>query len=214
MLSTFISVKTRLPDLCTDTWNYAFELRRGRDPGKADVIKTRLSGLFRLLDKQAKMAGVEQADVQQAKFALCAYIDEIVLGSGWALTSAWTPLCQDYYGEAAAGDNFYTRLEGLRHSKETRKRDLLEVYYLCLALGFTGKLSDARGLESRKVLLDGICRELRGEGKPALSVQIRSPDDLPGLRRNRPGWLVPAACLALLVALYVALSVTLSRLVT
>ena len=208
MLSTFISVKTRMPDLCADVWNYAFTLRGAAE--KPETVKARIAHLFRLLDKQARMAGAEQADVQQAKFALCAYLDEIAMAG--PLANAWTPLCQEYFGEPNAGENFYTRLESLRHSSETRKRDLLEVFYLCLALGFQGHLGDSAGVEKRKVLMDGICRELRGEGAKKLSVQVESPDKLPGPRSGWPGWLIPLCCMLALGALYGGLAFALARL--
>ncbi|GIK53555.1 MAG: hypothetical protein HPKKFMNG_01784 [Planctomycetes bacterium] len=206
MLSTFISVKTRLPDLCTEVWNYALELRRGGDPGRAEAVKSKVSSLFRLLDKQAKLAQVDQADLQQAKYALCAQIDEIVMSSAWPCRGGWAPLCVDYYGDGAAGENFYQRLETYRHSSETRRRDLLEVFYICLALGFLGRFSDTRGLEQRKALMDGISRELCGEAARPLSVQVTSPDPLPKPRSPRPFWLVPALCLLAVGALYAALS--------
>lgn len=208
MLSTFISVKTRMPDLCADVWNYAFTLRAATE--KPEAVKGKIANLFRLLDKQARMAGAEQADVQQAKFALCAYLDEIAMAG--PLAGGWASLCQEYFGESNAGENFYSRLESLRHSNETRKRDLLEVYYLCLALGFQGRLGDTEGVEKRKVLMDGICRELRGEGAKRLSVQVASPDRLPGPQRSWPSWLLPFACVVLVGALYGGLAFALARL--
>lgn len=207
MLSTFISVKTRLPDLCADVWNYAFTLRVVAE--KPEAVKGKIANLFRLLDKQARMAGAEQADVQQAKFALCAYLDEIAMNG--PLANGWTPLCQEYFGEPNAGESFYSRLESLRHSSETRKRDLLEVFYLCMALGFAGRYGDTEGREKRKVLLDGICRELRGEGAKKLSVQITSPDKLPGPERAWPGWLIPIGCLLAIAAVYGGLALALAR---
>lgn len=207
MLSTFISVKTRMPDLCADAWNYAFTLR-GQQP-KPEDVKSKVASLFRALDKQARLAGAEQADVQLAKFALCAYFDELVMATPAA--DAWTPLCQEYFGEANAGETFFTRLESLRHSDEMRKRDLLEVYYLCLALGFQGMLSGAEAVERRKVLLESLCRELRGEGQRRLSVQVASPDALPKPRRDWPAWLVPLCCMLLLGALYATLAAALAR---
>jgi type VI secretion system protein ImpK len=128
------------------------------------------------------------------------------------LAGGWASLCQEYFGEPNAGENFYSRLESLRHSNETRKRDLLEVYYLCLALGFQGRLGDTEGVEKRKVLMDGICRELRGEGAKRLSVQVASPDRLPGPQRSRPSWLLPFACVVLVGALYGGLAFALARL--
>jgi hypothetical protein len=73
-------------------------------------------------------------------------------------------------------------------------------------------LGDTAGVEKRKVLMDGICRELRGEGAKRLSVQTESPDKLPGPRSAWPGWLVPLGCMLVLGALYGGLAFALARL--
>lgn len=80
---------------------------------------------------------VSQEDYDQARFAICAWIDEAVLSSNWHDKGRWQlkPLQREYYQTAAAGEEFYQRLNNLG----LQQGDVREVYYLCLAIGFKGR---------------------------------------------------------------------------
>lgn len=76
-------------------------------------------------------------DFDQARFAVCAWVDEAILGSSWQQKSLWLKdeLQRFYYNTTDAGEEFFERLNALGlHQREVR-----EVYYLCLAIGFTGR---------------------------------------------------------------------------
>jgi type VI secretion system protein ImpK len=78
-----------------------------------------------------------QADFDQARFAICAWVDEVMLGSAWAQKGQWQRelLQRIYYNTAEAGEEFFERLNNVG----LHQRDVREVYYLCLALGFMGR---------------------------------------------------------------------------
>ncbi|ABB30518.1 type IV / VI secretion system protein, DotU family [Geobacter metallireducens RCH3] len=81
--------------------------------------------------------GFSRDDFELARFAVCAWIDEAVLSSAWSEKSLWLreQLQRLHYNTTEAGEEFFTRLNALGlHQREVR-----EVYYLCLALGFTGR---------------------------------------------------------------------------
>lgn len=78
-----------------------------------------------------------QEDYDQARFVVCAWIDEVILNSGWDKKSQWQKeqLQRVYYNTAGAGEEVFERLNNLGlHQREVR-----EVYYFCLALGFMGR---------------------------------------------------------------------------
>jgi type VI secretion system protein ImpK len=78
-----------------------------------------------------------QEDYDQARFAICAWADESILNSSWEEKSKWLgeQLQRLYYQTTDAGEEFFERLNRLApHQREVR-----EVYYLCLAMGFTGR---------------------------------------------------------------------------
>jgi type VI secretion system protein ImpK len=78
-----------------------------------------------------------QEDYDQARFVICAWVDETILNSAWNQKSKWQTeqLQRTYYNVTDAGKTVFERLNlvGL-HQREVR-----EVYYLCLALGLMGR---------------------------------------------------------------------------
>jgi type VI secretion system protein ImpK len=76
-------------------------------------------------------------DAESAKFAVFAWIDETLLSFPWQGRQQWQKeqLQRLYFGTTKAGEQFFDRLNGLG----VQQRDVREVYYLCLALGFSGR---------------------------------------------------------------------------
>lgn len=78
-----------------------------------------------------------QEDFNLARFAVFAWVDETILSSQWAGRQQWQreQLQRQYYQTADAGELFFERLNAIG----PHQRDVREVYYLCLALGFSGQ---------------------------------------------------------------------------
>jgi len=122
---------------------------------------------------------------------------------------AGSPLQLQYFNEFSAGEEFYNKLEGLRNSDDPKKLDVLEVYYLCLALGFKGKYADLKGMDKIKVLMEAIAKELRRartKGIEGLSPSWEPKDQAAGAVKEFPVWMVVVACCAVLLILYFILS--------
>lgn len=85
----------------------------------------------------AKKGQVPLDEYDQARFAVCAWIDEKLLASSWAHKGVWQreQLQRLYYNTTDAGVEVFDRLNALG----LHQSDLREVYYLCLALGFKGR---------------------------------------------------------------------------
>src|SRR5262245_16088715 len=198
-----------LADLCGDLLAFALQLKRSSDPGDAEAMRQKIDEQFRTLELKARQADVPAEDVTQAKYAIAAFIDEMILTSSWGLKDSWAdkPLQLAYFNEFSAGEEFYNKVDTLRGSK---KMTVLEVYYLCLALGFRGKYVDLQGMEKKKVLMDAMLREMRGTapaaGTGGLSQSWQPPDALPGIVKNCPAWFVAAACGLVIILLFILLS--------
>ncbi len=84
--------------------------------------------------------GYKEAQLQNAKFALAAFVDETVLAGGFQVRNEWErhPLQLEYFKEQFAGVKFFERLDGLLKNAE-QEADVIEVYYICLLLGLKGK---------------------------------------------------------------------------
>ena len=209
--STPSASQPTLADLCGDLLAFALQLKRSSDPGDAEAMRQKIDEQFRALETKARQADVAQEDVQLAKYAIAAFIDEMILTSSWGLKDSWAdrPLQLAYFNDFSAGEEFYTKIDMLRGAK---KNAVLEVYYLCLALGFRGKYVDLQGMEKKKVLMDTILREVRGAAPAsgpaagALSPSWQPPDALPGIVKNFPAWFVAAACGLVIILLFILLS--------
>lgn len=118
--------------------------------------------LINRLDQRVRQSGATPEQFDSARFAVFAWADEAVLCSSWTGVREWLkrPLQREYYGTSSAGEEFFERLDGLLGGgKETGAENLLaefvkdsdleakaengnaevlEVYTLCLALGYTG----------------------------------------------------------------------------
>lgn len=130
--------------------------------------------------------------------------------SGWSLQS----LLVTFHRETSGGEKFFQVLE--RVSGDPRRYlSLLELLYVCLALGFEGKYRlDERGASKLAEIRSDLYRRIqsvRGPGDTDLSPHWRGVED----RRNAvlrfvPLWVVAAASLAVLIGAYIYFSNALS----
>jgi type VI secretion system protein ImpK len=200
--------KRRLPDVCDRAFSLVMTLGEGRDYGDPQQLRERIGGMFGEMERDGRDAGIPSEDLNLARFALTAFIDETIARSDWFGKQVWAgrPLALDYYKTNNAGDEFFDHLEHLRQRPDA-KTDLLEVFYNCMTLGFEGKyaLTDPRQL---RALIETIGRDLeRVRGRAAdLSPHWEPPDTL--LKRVRseiPMWIVTAFCVIGVFVLFVAL---------
>ncbi len=156
-----------LADHCTGVVKLACSLE-SELTATAEQLGGRFHEAFAELESKAQRSGIAADAVRLAKYALCAWIDERILASDLSARSRWAsePLQLRYFDDFSAGEEFYIKLEAVRAAPELG--EVLEVYGLCIALGFRGKLADERGLERRRLLVQQIASDLqRGRGVEA-----------------------------------------------
>jgi type VI secretion system protein ImpK len=93
-------------------------------------------------DEEARRRGYSADDIELAIFAVVAFLDESVLGLRLPVFADWPrqPLQEERYGHHIAGEIFFQNLQKLLGRSDSQElADLLEVYHLCLLLGFAGK---------------------------------------------------------------------------
>ncbi len=120
---------------------------------------------IREFEERARAAGVAPETALAARYVLCSAIDEAVLATPWGNQSEWSEqtLLITLHREAWGGEKFFDMLERICRDP-SRHIDLMELQYLCLALGFAGKY---------QVLDRGHAAPRRGAGGPL------SPDPQP-----------------------------------
>ena len=170
-------------------------------PADAEALRLRCDHLLSEWVVRCQRSGVDPVHLDAAKYAWVALIDERILRSALPVATAWLaqPLQMRHFDSFSAGEEFFTRLEALRHPRTAEAADPLEVYHLCLCMGFTGKHSDEPGRERRRLLVEHLTGEIlsaRGAGHSELSPRWKTVDTaqsiISTLRwRGLPVWIVP-----------------------
>jgi len=110
----------------------------------ADAFRAQVLNAIRVADQQARARGYTEEDIRLATFAVVAFMDESVLNLRKPIFKDWVrrPLQEELFGRHVAGEIFFdyvNQILGRRDAPETA--DLLEIYQLCLLLGYQGKYS-------------------------------------------------------------------------
>jgi len=179
----------------------------------ADVESLRRQAIeqMRKFEERSRRAEVPAEDVLAARYALCTVLDEAVLNTPWGAEGNWSAqsLLVTFHREAAGGEKFFQILDRVSGDPQ-RYLALLELLYVCLALGFEGKYRlDDRGASRLTEIRESLYRRiesLRESAEPELSPRWKGVED----RRNAvmrfvPLWVVVAACLVALVGTYIYL---------
>ena len=181
-----------LQELLEDGIYLLFLLRNGNAPNSPQEFNKRIDQFLARFDADANRMGKPAAAVAEAKYAFCALMDEIVLGSDLGLRDDWerAPLQLRLFGEHLAGERFFDKLETLRLDP-VANIEVLEVFYTCLLLGFQGKYL-IEGSEKLNFLISRVGQEIthtRG-GKAEFSPNWKLPQRFQQYVRNElPLWL-------------------------
>jgi len=143
-------------------------------------FRARMKQALREIASAAARKGYSAEDVQEANFAVVAFLDESVLtsdpcASEWAQKS----LGEDLFGQRSAGEVFFKRLETLRANRDSKSlAEVLEVYYLCLLLGYEGKFAGGSKAELQLLMTNLRDRMERIFGRnPEFSPDGALPDE-------------------------------------
>jgi type VI secretion system protein ImpK len=151
-------------------------------------VKHLLSGAQR----EARRLGYSSDDVALALYAVVAFLDESVLNSAQPMFSSWPsrPLQEEIFGGHMGGEVFFQHLRQLLASQDSENlADVLEVFHLCLLLGFQGRYSttDRGELRGLSTAAGDKIRRIRGNfGELSPAWALPSGETVP---RARDPWL-------------------------
>ena len=177
---------------------------------RGDVPALRRQALeeIRRFEENARSAGIANEVIIAGRYALCAALDEAVLATPWGAHSDWAQqtLLNTLHREAYGGEKFFEMLERIAQDP-VHRIDLIELQYLCIALGFTGKFQlleqgQLRLAQTQHDIFQRI-RSVRSPPEQELSLHWHGVED----RRNRlvrylPWWVAVAAALAVITAAF------------
>ena len=138
------SQNNTLIDLLYDGFYIVFLLKNHYAPQHPEDFRGKILTLLNRFEQQAQKLQFNPDDIQDAKYAYCALLDEIIVtqtdASFFDLQNIWLihPLQLKLFGSQLAGDRFFESLEQLRSKGKDRLAGL-EIFYYCLLLGFQGK---------------------------------------------------------------------------
>lgn len=203
-----VTSRTSLSELAADAIAFALQLRKAPEPDPA-VLRAEVKRLFSEIDAGGAAAGKDPALVQAVRYALCAFLDELVLSSSWNIRQDWAsrPLQMEYFNDFTAGEEFYRRIDSLRGSDDPARREALVVYAQILGLGFRGKYGGMAGLEELRQLRARLHAELAGgkSGPQPLSLHWQVEEQLPQMVSRVPAWVFATIAAGGLLLLIVVL---------
>lgn len=177
----------------------------------------RVSQALQEFERRALAEGATPEQERAARYALCAMVDDVVLNTPWGANSIWAArsMVSTFYGEVSGGERFYAILQHLETNPGTNL-NVLELFYLCLSLGFEGKFRvEARGANRHVQVREDVFRTVRnqrGEFERELSPHWQGTGvAYSPFASALPVWVAGMAAAVLLVAVYAALAILLNR---
>ena len=106
----------------------------------SNTLRPQISQLLKEFEDRALRYRHRESVIQVAKFGLVAFVDEAVLTNNFPLKEEWEkyPIQLEHFGEQLAGNKFYDKLDAMLRQIEVTA-DAVEVYYVCMLLGFKGR---------------------------------------------------------------------------
>ena len=193
------------------------QLRESGHHPDPDALFQHIGNELRQFEAAARAQGEPDDMVLAARYVLCAALDETVLNTPWGSQSRWAgeTLLSVFHNDTWGGEKVFQWLERLVR-EPGRNLHLLELIYLCIALGFAGKYRiQERGRADLERIHDGLhqtIRQQRGDFERTLSPHWQGVQDKRmRLAQYVPLWVVAAGCAGVLVLVYLGFLVAASR---
>jgi len=201
--------QTTLASICTDFFLLGLQIRDGLlELPQPETLRRRLVQAIEAMRTKAAKAGLHPNDLEDVRYAIAAFLDEMILYSEYSGRDDWKarPLQAILFAESKAGKHFFDRLAEVRR----RSPEALEIYYTCLVLGFEGEYRLTGAGQDLEILIEDLQREVTGGPVPkAIATHGRRPEDLSLRGRRLPLLEMAVGCLLLgaigVVVLYVVL---------
>jgi type VI secretion system protein ImpK len=149
----------------------------------AEAFKTRVRTALHMAMRDGAARGYAPEDVSMAGYAVVAFLDESILNLRSPVFSSWSgqSLQQELSQKHLAGEAFFEYLQQLMGRRDSEElADVIEVFYLCLLLGYRGRYGLAGTGEISAILQAVYSKIVRSRnGNPLLSPQGLLPHELP-----------------------------------
>ncbi len=136
-----------------------------------EAFRRRIKSTLEEIEQIAISAGYDGHDIRDTHFAVVALLDSVVLRSNDPIRKDWERrlLQEELFDKTDAGVVFFDKLDQFQLRRDSEQlANILEVYLLCLLLGFEGRYSGGMraGLDSIVERLKGRIENIRGRRRP------------------------------------------------
>ena len=145
------------------------KLRNTMKHDNAPDLHKRLTREIQSFEREAKQLSLAPETVLTARYLLCTVVDEVVLSTPWGAASGWSQhsLLSLFHKETFGGEKCFAILQRLLETPAAQL-ELLELFYLCLSLGFQGKYRLVqRGHEQLEQIRDNLYQTIERH-RPAM----------------------------------------------
>jgi type VI secretion system protein ImpK len=137
----------------------------------AGSFRNQIKSAIGVAESEATRNGYAPDDVRLATFAVVALLDESILNSNNPLFADWPrmPLQEELFGLHTAGEMFFNCIDRLMAKNDAGPTaDVLEIYALCLLLGYRGRysISGQEGVRAIAATVAEKLQHLRGGPRP------------------------------------------------
>jgi type VI secretion system protein ImpK len=203
--------------MATTLFSLIGRIRNRAQHMEVDKLRDSVESEVRSFESKSLQVGIDAQDVKIARYAICATLDDVVLNTPWGSQSSWAQrsMVGTFQKETVGGDRFYDLLARLEKSPH-QNIELLEFMYMCLSLGFEGRLRVEQNGSNRHIEIRGglasVIRNQRGEVERDLSPHwkgLSKPHEV--LSIWKPVWITSSAVALLLTVVFLSLSYVLNQ---
>jgi type VI secretion system protein ImpK len=201
--------------ITSECFNAITRLRDIEGPvSSPEMVHERLRAFVDSMRERARELGMVQRDADDTAYAIVALLDEVAMDKQEPMRGYWMsrPLQLHFFQENLAGEGFFQKLQELR--RDTRRGDVLRVYYQCLLLGFQGKFGVRGGEIELLRLIDSLRPEVeRNIDVPDQMSPSGEPPDEPLVRASRrnPFLWIALGVFAVAITVFILLRVSLDH---
>lgn len=216
-ITTGLTGMNKLNESAATLFSLVSRIRNRAQHPDPEALRRSVVAEVRAFEARSLQAGVDPQQIKVARYAICATLDDVVLNTPWGGQSQWAQqsMVATFHRETVGGDRFYDLLARLEKDP-ANSIDLLEFMYMCLSLGFEGRLRvEQGGTDKHMSIRQGLARIIRaqrGDVDRDLSPHWQGVDQPHRvLSAWKPVWIALAAVAAMLTISFVSLSYLLSN---
>lgn len=180
-------------------------LRSMHSQPNLEELRSQLTSTLKTFESDARAAQIDTESAAAARYCLCTFLDETISSTPWGGNNVWSSrsLLVQFHNEAFGGEKFFLIMQKLAQNPKANLY-VLELMYLCLALGMEGRYrvveNGKEQLSSLRERLQGMIQKERGNYEANLSLRWQGTSgQSQSLIRVIPIWVMVVTALVLLL---------------